>query len=211
MIRVLKHKIRNIFITGILVTLPIMVTFFFIRVLFRLIDGIFGPTVNQLLTAAGLHFIIPGIGFLLTILIIFAVGLVSTSVIGKKLFEKFEKFLDGIPLVKSIYSGAKQVIHTVATANKAAFSRVVLVQFPKNGIYSIGFVTSEAQGEVQEVTKESVINVFIPTVPNPTTGFFLMIPKEDIIPLDMSIEDGIKLIMSGGIVTPPYNNKNRNR
>ncbi len=208
MIRILKHKIRNIFITGILVTLPIMVTFFFIRVLFRLIDGIFGPTVNQLLTAAGLHFIIPGMGFLLTIIIIFSVGLVSTSVIGKKLFEKFEKFLDGIPLVKSIYSGAKQVIHTVATANKAAFSRVVLVQFPKNGIYSIGFVTSEAQGEVQEVTKENVINVFIPTVPNPTTGFFLMIPKEDIIPLNMSIEDGIKLIMSGGIVTPQYNNKN---
>lgn len=206
MVRTLKHKIRNIFITGLLVTLPIMITFFFIRVLFRMIDSMLGPTVNEILSAAGLHFIIPGIGFILTFLIIFAVGLASTNVIGLKLLERFEIFLDSIPMVKSIYSGAKQVIHTIATAKKSAFSRVVLVQFPKNGIYSIGFITSEAQGEVQHVTKEDVINVFVPTVPNPTTGFFLMVPREDIISLNMNIEDGIKLIMSGGIVTPTYNN-----
>lgn len=206
MVKILKHKIRNIFITGLLVTLPIMITFFFIRVLFRIIDSLLGPAANQILSAAGLHFIIPGIGFILTFLIIFAVGLASTNVIGRKLLERFEIFLDNIPMVKSIYSGAKQVILTIATAKKAAFSRVVLVQFPKNGMYSIGFITSEAQGEVQQVTKEDVINVFVPTVPNPTTGFFLMVPRGDIISLNMSIEDGIKLIMSGGIVTPAYNN-----
>lgn len=206
MVKTLKHKIRNIFITGLLVTLPIMITFFFIRVLFRMIDSLLGPTVNELLSTMGLNFIIPGIGFILTFLIIFTVGLASTNVIGRTLLERFEIFLDNIPMVKSIYSGAKQVIHTIATAKKAAFSRVVLVQFPKNGMYSIGFITSEAQGEVQEVTKEDVINVFVPTVPNPTTGFFLMVPREDIISLNMSIEDGIKLIMSGGIVTPAYNN-----
>ncbi len=203
----LKHKIRNIFITGLLVTLPIMITFFFIRVLFRMIDSLLGPTVNELLSTMGLHFIIPGIGFILTLFIIFSIGLASKNVIGRKILKRFEKFLDGIPMVKSIYSGAKQVIHTISTAKKAAFSRVVLIQFPRKGIYSIGFITSEAQGEVQYVTKENVINVFIPTVPNPTTGFFLMIPREDIIPLNMSIEDGIKLIISGGIVTPTYNNK----
>lgn len=207
MIRILKHKVRNIFITGFLVTLPLMITYFFIRVLFRMIDSMLGPTVNQLLSATGLHFMIPGIGFILTILIIFAVGLASTNVIGRKLFLKFEIFLNSIPLVKSIYSGAKQVIHTISTAKKAAFSRVVLVQFPRNGIYTIGFITSEAKGEVQEITKEDVINVFIPTVPNPTTGFFLMIPRNDITPLKMSIEDGIKLIISGGIVVPPYNSE----
>jgi uncharacterized membrane protein len=209
MVKILKHKLRNIFITGLLVTLPIMITFFFIRVLFRMIDNLLGPTVNGILTTMGLHFIIPGMGFILTILIIFAVGLASTNVLGKKIFERFEIFLDNIPMVKSIYSGAKQVIHTIATAKKAAFSRVVLVQFPRNGIYSVGFITSEAQGEVQDVTEEDVINVFVPTVPNPTTGFLLMVPKEDITYLNMSIEDGIKLIMSGGIVTPTYsNNKN---
>jgi len=202
----LKHKIRNIFITGLFVTLPIMITFFFIRVLFRMIDSLLGPAINHILTAMGLHFIIPGIGFILTLFIIFAIGLASKNVIGRKILKRFEKFLDGIPMVKSIYSGAKQVIHTISTAKKAAFSRVVLIQFPRKGIYSIGFITSEAQGEVQYVTKENVINVFVPTVPNPTTGFFLMIPREDIIPLNMSIEDGIKLIISGGIVTPQYNN-----
>lgn len=208
MVKTLKHKIRNIFITGLLVTLPIMITFFFIRVLFRMIDSLLGPTVNKLLSTMGLNFIIPGIGFILTFLIIFTVGLASTNVIGKKILERFEKFLDGIPMVKSIYSGAKQVIHTISTAKMATFSRVVLIQFPRRGIYSIGFITSEAQGEVQQVTKENVINVFIPTVPNPTTGFFLMIPREDITSLNMSIEDGIKLIMSGGIVTPAYTNDN---
>src|SRR3990170_2398191 len=182
MVKTLKHKIRNIFITGLLVTLPIMITFFFIRVLFRMIDSLLGPTVNELLSTMGLNLIIPGIGFILTFLIIFTVGLASTNVIGRTLLERFEIFLDNIPMVKSIYSGAKQVIHTIATAKKAAFSRVVLVQFPKNGMYSIGFITSEAQGEVQHVT------------------------REDIISLNMSIEDGIKLIMSGGIVTPAYNN-----
>ena len=131
MVKIIKHKIRNIFITGLLVTLPLMITFFFIRVLFRMIDSLLGPTVNGILSAAGLHFMIPGIGFVLTVLIIFAVGLASTNVIGRKLLERFEIFLDNIPMVKSIYSGAKQVIHTIATAKKAAFSRVVLVQFPK--------------------------------------------------------------------------------
>lgn len=208
MVKTLKHKLRNIFITGLLVTLPIMVTYFFIRVLFRMIDSLLGPAVNKALSAAGLHFIMPGIGFILTILIIFGVGLASTNVIGKKLFGRFEKFLDGIPFVKSIYSGAKQVVHTIATANKSAFSRVVLIEFPRKGLYTIGFVTSETYGEIQEVTREDVINVFIPTVPNPTTGFFIMIPKREITPLNMSIEDGIKLIMSGGIVVPTYNNKN---
>ena len=119
MVKTLKHKIRNIFITGLLVTLPIMITFFFIRVLFRMIDSLLGPTVNELLSTMGLNFIIPGIGFILTFLIIFTVGLASTNVIGRKLLERFEIFLDNIPMVKSIYSGAKQVIHTIATGKKA--------------------------------------------------------------------------------------------
>ena len=207
MIKIIKHKIRNIFLTGLLVTLPLMITYFFIRVLFRMIDGLLGPTIIQILSASGLHFIIPGVGFILTILIIFVIGLASTNVIGKKIFERFENFLNGIPLVKSIYSGAKQVIHTIATANKSSFSRVVLVQFPRKGIYTIGFVTGDAHGEIKHLLKSDMVNVFLATVPNPTTGFFLMMPKEDVIPLSMSIEDGIKIIMSGGIIVPEFNNK----
>jgi uncharacterized membrane protein len=184
-----------------------MVTYFFIRVLFRMIDGLLGPTIIEILSTSGLHFIIPGVGFILTILIIFAVGLASTNVIGKKIFERFEIFLDRIPLVKSIYSGAKQVIHTIATANKASFSRVVLIQFPSKGLYTIGFITGDTHGEINHIMKSDMVNVFMATVPNPTTGFFLMIPKEDVIPLSMSIEDGIKIIMSGGIIVPEFNNK----
>src|SRR3989338_5919782 len=187
------NKLRNIFITGLLVTLPIMVTYFFIRVLFRMIDSLLGPTVNKALSAAGLHFIMPGIGFMLTILIIFGVGLASTNVIGRRLFGRFEKFLDRIPLVKSIYSGAKQVVHTIATANKSAFSRVILVEFPRKGLYTIGFVTIEAYDEIQEVTGEDVENALILTAANTTTRFFFMFPKRRIIPLNMSIEDGTLL------------------
>ncbi|MBI5428685.1 MAG: DUF502 domain-containing protein [Nitrospinae bacterium] len=208
MITSVKHRIRTIFVTGLLITLPIAFTFFILNFLFKSLDNSLSPTFTQLLILMGVHipegFRLPGLGVIMTVLVIFLVGLFTTNIFGEKLVRLGEAVVARIPIVRSIYTGAKQVVTTVIQTDTGSFSRCVLVQFPRKGVYALGFVTSEAKGEIQDKTTEQVINVFVATTPNPTSGFLIFVPKEDLIELDMPIEDGIKLIISGGIVTPKY-------
>ena len=146
---------------------------------------------------------IPGLGFILAVILISAVGLLTRNFAGRKVVQLGEKMVDRIPLVRIIYSGVKQLLEAFFVQKTAAFRRVALLEYPRRGVYVIGFITGESRGEVQRKTDKNMINVFVPTTPNPTSGFYVLIPEDELVALDMTIEDAFKLIISGGIFTPP--------
>jgi len=203
--------VRNIFITGLLVTLPIAFTIFILNFLFKTLDNWLSPSITKLLILAGApileDFRVPGLGVAATVFIIFLVGVLTKNIFGAKLMQLGEMIVEKIPIVRNIYTGAKQVVTTIAHTDTNAFSRVVLVEFPRKGIHAMGFVTSETKGEVQALIEGDVVSVFVPTTPNPTSGFLVFLPQNDIIVLTMSVEDGIKLIISCGIVTPKFDSE----
>ena len=203
-----KRRLRNIFITGILITVPVAFTLFILNFLFKLLDNLVVPWFIKTLIRIGTpipeDFRLPGLGLILIVLLIFVIGVLTQSFLGGKLVQLGEMIVDRIPVVRSIYTGAKQVVTTIAEADTKAFRKVVLVEFPRKGIYSLGFITGYTEGEVQELTNAKLVNVFVPTTPNPTSGFLVFVANEEIIELTMTVEDGIKFIISVGIVTPEY-------
>jgi uncharacterized membrane protein len=203
----LEHKIRNIFLAGILTIVPIAVTFLVLNFIFTKVDPIFQPLVIRIIDLVpflkGRVTYIPGLGIVMTIIAVFLVGLFVKNILGQKLINFGEKILDKIPVVRSVYSSSKQFMQAVSLTSKDGFRKVILVEYPRKGLWVVGFVTCENTGETQVLTSEDVVNVFIPTTPNPTSGFLLLVPKKDIIPLSMTVEEGLKLVVSGGIVTPP--------
>ena len=208
MFKNLKRRIRNIFITGILITVPVAFTLFILNFLFKLLDDLVVPwfikTLIEIGTPLPENFRLPGLGLILIVLLIFVIGVLTKSFLGGKLVQLGEMIVDRIPVVRTLYTGAKQVVTTIAEADTKAFRKVVLVEFPRKGIYSVGFITGTTKGEVQELTDANLVNVFVPTTPNPTSGFLVFVANEDIIDLTMTVEDGIKFIISVGIVTPEY-------
>ena len=203
MFKKLQRRIRNIFITGLLITLPIALTYFILQFLFKNLDTL-SPVFTKVLIDMGAPipegYRIPALGLVITLLIVLAVGWFTTNFFGKQLINLGESLVEKIPFVRKIYKGSKQVVQSIAHADTTAFRKVVLLEFPRRGMLAIGFVTGSARGEVQEYTREDVLNVFVPTMPNPTSGFLVFAPPEDLTEIDMSIEDGIKYVVSGGIV-----------
>ena len=206
MLKNLKRRLRNIFITGLLITLPIVLTWFILQFLFKNLDAL-SPVFTNVLIQLGAPFPegyrIPFLGVLMTLLIILTVGWLTTSFFGKKIFKIGETLVEKIPFVRRIYTGSKQVVISIAQADTSAFRKVVLLEFPRRGLLAIGFVTGESRGEVQRLTQENMFNVFVPTMPNPTSGFLIFAPSDELTEVSMSIEEGIKYVVSGGIVTPP--------
>jgi uncharacterized membrane protein len=141
---------------------------------------------------------------LLTLVVLLGTGVIVANLFGRKLVEYWEQLLSRIPLVRSIYSGVKQIMETVFHSQGQAFRKVLLVEFPRKGMWAIGFQSGVTRGEAQVRTSEEVVNVFIPTTPNPTSGFFVMVPKKDLIELDMSVDEGLKMIISAGVVVPEW-------
>ena len=203
MFKKLQRRIRNIFITGLLITLPIALTYFILQFLFKNLDTL-SPVFTKILIDMGTPipegYRIPALGLVITLLIVLAVGWFTTNFFGKQMINLGESIVEKIPFVRKIYKGSKQVVQSIAHADTTAFRKVVLLEFPRRGMLAIGFVTGSARGEVQEYTREDVLNVFVPTMPNPTSGFLVFAPPEDLTEIDMSIEDGIKYVVSGGIV-----------
>lgn len=189
---------KRYFIAGILILLPLALTFWFMWNIFSFIEGILANFLK------GTPYYIPGEGVAVVLLFIYVTGLVATNYIGKKLISLGEAILNRIPFVRKVYQLFQQVVQAIWGDKKEAFQKVVLIQYPRKGIYSIGLITAVSSGEPQYKTKEKVFNVFLPTVPNPTSGLLLLVPQEEIIELDMSIEDAFKLIISGGVIVPPY-------
>jgi uncharacterized membrane protein len=207
-----RGRLKRNFLTGILVLVPIVGTIFLFVWAFTKITGnglavlrrwdYFEMLYAQHKTGYEI------IGRLIVLFVLFAVisiiGFFTRNFIGNKAIRLTEKIFENIPLINRIFLALKQLSQAVISSERSLFSYVVLFEYPRKGIYSIGFVMSESRGEVQAKTKEEVLSVFLPTTPNPTSGLFMMVPKKDAIRLAMGVEDALKMIISGGAVTPRY-------
>ncbi|MDQ7858994.1 MAG: DUF502 domain-containing protein [Armatimonadota bacterium] len=194
----MRQRLRNYLIAGFLVILPVGVTVFVLIALFRFLDSLLGPVFRFF----GVE--VPGLGLLSGIALILIVGALASNVIGRRVVGAFDQVMLRIPFARTIYGAVKQFSDTVFMQNRAAFREAVLVEWPRQGLYSVGFVTGETRGEAQVKTTERVVNVFIVTTPNPTTGFLCLVPESQVVRLEMSVEDALKLVVSAGIVVPPY-------
>lgn len=201
-------KIRNNFIVGLLVLLPAVVTILLLRWFIANVNNLFLEPIIRILKPYLPEIYLQNtakvVMLIIAIFLIVAIGAISKSLLGKRLIHYIERAFLKVPMINKIYGATKEIISAFSGTGKTIFSKVVMVEYPRKGIYSIGFITSESKGEVQDKTKEEVINIFIPTTPNPTSGMFVMVPKEGITVLDMKVEDGLKLIISGGVITPQY-------
>ncbi|MFO7953988.1 DUF502 domain-containing protein [Thioalkalivibrio sp.] len=195
-------SLRRYLIAGLLVWLPLIVTGFVIKLLVDLLDFTILLLPPAWRPEAILGFSIPGAGIVLAVVVVFVTGVVVANIVGRKLVSVGESIVRRIPLVSSIYGAVKQVTETVLSDGGQAFRKVMLIEYPRRGLWSVGFMTGVAAGEVQDRTEHDVVTVFVPTTPNPTSGFVLMVPREEAIELDMTVEDGLKFVMSMGVVTP---------
>lgn len=197
---------RNAFISGALLLAPLIVTVWAFTQIIALVGGTVRPLFFDRLPASlrDLPFLWDVVSTISVILIVTALGYVSRYVFGKYFVSIGERFMLSIPGVSAVYNTVKQIVETFGTQNKNLFNQVVLVQFPRPGVWAIGFLTNKTQGEAQAKTAEEVWTVFIPTSPNPTSGFLLLVPAREITPLEMSVGEGMKMIISGGAVVPPW-------
>ncbi|MCB1121593.1 MAG: DUF502 domain-containing protein [Verrucomicrobiae bacterium] len=203
------RSLRNAFLTGLVLLTPLGVSLF---VFAWLVNNVGGRFSNNLLyfipvewrQIENLQLIWNILATLIVFMAITLLGYLSRYFVGKWFLSAAENILDKVPFINTVYKTVKQIVETFSTQQKAVFKKSVLIEYPRKGIWAIGFLTSETQGEVQIKTKRRLKNIFVPTTPNPTSGFLLMIPEDEIYELDMSIGDGMKLIISGGAVAPPY-------
>jgi uncharacterized membrane protein len=201
----MMKRLRRYLVAGILVWLPLGVTFFIVRFLIGLMDKtlVFIPQQYHPENLLGIG--IPGLGVILTFILLLITGVLTANFVGRAFLNGWESLLDRIPVARSIYSAAKNFAEIVFSDSGNAFSKVLLVEYPRKGIYTITFQTATEIGEVQARTGEDVVACFVPTTPNPTSGFIIVVPKKDTIELDMEVDEAVKLIMSLGVVVPKWN------
>lgn len=182
--------------------MPLGVTFLVVRAIVGFLDKslLLLPDAFQPDRLLGFH--IPGLGVLLAVALVLITGMIMANLLGRRLVAFWESLLARIPLVRTLYSAVKQIMEAVLATDAKSFRKVLLVEYPRKGVWSLAFMTSDDLGEVQDKTKANVISVFIPTTPNPTSGFVLMVPESDVIELDMAVEEGLKMIISMGVVVP---------
>ncbi|MCX7189527.1 MAG: DUF502 domain-containing protein [Methylotenera sp.] len=194
---------KKYFITGLLVLVPLFITVWVISSLIGMMDQSLLLLPENWRPKAQLGLEIPGFGALLTMLIIFVTGLIATNFFGKRLILLWEAILARVPVVKSIYASVKQVSDTLFSDSGNAFRQAVLVQFPRQGAWTIAFVTGKPGGDVANHLPGDYVSVYVPTTPNPTGGYFLMMQRTEVIELDMSVDEALKYIISMGVVAPP--------
>ena len=205
--------VRNRIGRGLLVVLPLLITVWLLRVLFDLVDGNVTPIVAVVFRALGIEGLdrwqhkigFPVVGILLTVLLVYLIGLLAGQVAGRRLLSMFESWILRIPLVKGIYGAARQLLDAFGATGKRTFSKVVMLEYPRRGLWTVGFVTAESRHKVSSDRAGSAvdsISVVLPTTPNPTSGWLVFVPRDELLVLDLSIEAGIKLVVSGGIVSP---------
>ena len=195
--------IKRYFFTGLLISAPIgatiYITIFIVEFIAGLVPQRFNP--NGLLPEI-IGYEIPGLELIIAFLSFILIGLIFSTLFGKAILGYFDNLITRIPFAGNVYKAIKQITETFSNAD-AAYQKVVLIEYPRKDIYAIGFMTGETKGEIKDRKKIDIVNVFVPTTPNPTSGFLLFIPKEDAVELDMSVEDAIKLVVSAGMVVPP--------
>lgn len=209
---------KNI-IVGFISLLPAIVTVYVLQFLFSIIDRFLGQFLTDILKAirvitideGSIFFLgvytpfserILGVGFFLTILIVSAIGSLRRKGKNQNLFDNVDHFFRKIPVANYIYTTVEQMINAF-TQERSSFKKVVMIEYPRKGVYTLGFLTGESKGEVQRKTNKACINIFLPTTPNPTSGWLVLVPEEDVTILDMTVEQGLKFIISGGVVVPP--------
>ena len=196
-------RLRGYFFTGLLVTAPVALTLYFVWAIVTFVDNLVKPIIpKQFYLEYYLPFSVPGLGLILVTIGLTFIGAVAAGFFGRLIIRIGERIVNKMPVVRTIYSALKQVFETILSRDSMTFRQVALVEYPRKGIWSLGFVTGTTKGEIQSDTEDEVINVFIPTTPNPTSGFLLFIPRSDIEILDMTVEEGIKMVVSAGILTP---------
>lgn len=205
----LSRRFRNAFLTGLLIFLPLGTTIFVLDFLLNL----FKEPVTRLVTQMGLgeesfffglESLLGLLGLIVGVLSLTVLGFLSNYVLGKVFISSAEKVLGKVPFINTVYRSVKQIVETFGKENRAVFKEVVLVEYPRPDCFVLGFLTNDAKGETVEVIGEPLTNVFVPTTPNPTSGFLLMLPPKDIYRLTMNVGDGMKMLISGGAVIPPY-------
>lgn len=198
----LGARLRAYFFAGVLVTAPAAITFYVAWMVIDLVDRQIAP-----LLPVQLPFGVPGLGLLILVLALTAIGALTAGFLGRIIIRAGERLLARMPVIRGIYSATKQVFETVLRQQSTAFREVVLLEYPRRGLWTVGFITGVATGDIQEATSGDMVNVFVPTTPNPTSGFLLFVPRGDLTTLSMTVEEGIKMVVSGGIVIPPDRRK----
>lgn len=193
---------RKYFITGLLTLVPIAITAWVLHAVISSMDQTLLLLPEQWRPEALIGLKIPGFGVVLTVLIIFITGLLTRNFIGNYIVSAWEALLNRIPIVNSIYSSVKQVSDTLFSSSGNAFSKALLIEYPRQGAWTIAFLTGKPSGDVSKHLGEDFVSVYVPTTPNPTSGYFLIIPKKDAIELDMSVDTALKYVVSMGVVAP---------
>jgi uncharacterized membrane protein len=199
----LRARFRRILIGGLLILAPLALTVFVLVQVFRWMDGIFAPLIDRVLAELlqqDIH--VPGLGLLLTFLLVMLLGWLSTNVVGRRVLMLFEALVRRIPVAKSIYGATKGILEAVSQDQTEAFKRVVLIEYPKANIFALAFVTGGARWGAVDERFGDLLLVFVPTTPNPTSGFLLLVPRAEAIDLPVSVEEGIRMVISGGILLP---------
>ena len=197
--KTLRASLKRYFLTGLLVITPIWGTVLILKTLFLTVDGILGDVLSKFVIPDSY---VPGIGILTLLALILATGLLATNIIGGQVVKLWEDWLHRVPVVRGIYATLKAMMDILSFTEKEQYNRVVLIQFPKNGHYCFAFVTGVTRGEVQQIAAEPLLNVYVPTSPNPTSGYFLLVPEREVVSLEISVEEAMKLIVSGGLYQP---------
>jgi uncharacterized membrane protein len=204
--------LRTAFFSGLLLLAPLVVTIWAFMKIIDLVGGTFRPLFffympEWLLSSPRLGIVWDVLATLIVVLLVTLLGYLSRYVFGKYFLEVGERVIQGIPGVSAVYNTVKQIVDTFGTQNRNLFSKVVLVEYPRKDVWTLGFLTSKAQAEAQVRIGQDVWTVFVPTSPNPTSGFLLMLPRADVVELDMSVGDGMKMVISGGAVVPTWTNR----
>jgi uncharacterized membrane protein len=197
-------RLRGYLLAGVLVTAPLGITLYLTYHILAFVDRQFAallPPAWYEGLAGGTAF--PGLGIVVALTFFILVGWLASNFFGRLFIRIYERILDRLPIIRELYSGTRQIFETVMAAQSEVFRDVVMVRFPSREMFSLGFVTGRTKGEIQRLTDDEVINVFVPTTPNPTSGYLLFVPKRDVVFLSMTAEEGLKLIVSGGIIVPP--------
>ena len=207
----MKKKLKQIFLTGLAVTVPIGLTLYILFFLIDIMDSLLKiiPVRYHPDTLLGVH--IPGLGTIATVILIFICGLITTSYVGNKIVQSGEDLLYRIPFVRNIYQAIKRFSDTMVMDRKSSFKRVVLVEFPRKSVYTIGFVTGKPDLEFRKEPGQNYVSVFLPTTPNPTSGYLIIVPEGELIEVHMSVEEALTYIISVGIVTPSERTRRKDR
>ncbi|BCA54167.1 membrane protein [Nitrospira sp. KM1] len=195
----LKASLKRYFLTGLLVITPIWGTVLILKTLFLTVEGILGNLLAEMVPTL----YVPGLGIVALVLLVFMTGLFAANFMGKQIVRIWESWLNRVPLVRGIYSTLKSMMDILSFSERGSYHRVVLIQFPKNGHYCLAFVTGMSKGgEGQELAHEPLVHVYVPTSPNPTSGYFLLVPEREVTSVDITVEEAMKLIISGGLYSP---------